>query len=132
MVGLANSIIKRNREGKVSYPIVIAGHSVGGQEAPQFANALAKAGIPVALVIGVDPGFAPPPTFNAGSPRVIELLDQGQRPLTIPTAPAADFSGSITNINIRDFGSTVDHVGIDKDPKVQSRIISNVLAVVGR
>ena len=129
--GLANSIIKRNREGKVSYPIVIAGHSVGGQEAPQFANALAKAGIPVALVIGVDPGFAPPPTFNAGSPRVINYWIKGSARGHTYRA-GGGFSGSITNINIRDFGSTVDHVGIDKDPKVQSRIISNVLAVVGR
>ena len=128
--GLANSIIKRNREGKVSYPIVIAGHSVGGQEAPQFANALAKAGIPVALVIGVDPGFAPPPTFNAGSPRVINYWIKGSARGN-PYRAGGGFSGSITNINIRDFGSTVDHVGIDKDPKVQNRIIANVMAVVG-
>ena len=127
--GLASSIIKRAKEGKVSYPIVIAGHSVGGQEAPQFANALAKAGIPVALVIGVDPGFAPPPTFNSGSPRVINYWIKGSARGN-PYRSAGGFRGSIQNIDIRSF-SNADHVGIDKDPKVQNRIIANVMAVVG-
>ena len=58
--GVAADIIRRSKSGKVSYPIVIAGHSVGGQEAPRFSDALSKAGVKVALVIGVDPGFAPP------------------------------------------------------------------------
>ena len=48
--GVARDIIARHKQGRVSFPIVIAGHSVGGQEAPQFADTLARAGVPVALV----------------------------------------------------------------------------------
>src|SRR5690606_277069 len=75
--GVANDIIRRYKAGTASLPIVIAGHSVGGQEAPKFADTLAKAGVPVALVIGVDPGFAPPAPFTAGSPRVVNFWIQG-------------------------------------------------------
>ena len=42
---LAQNIIKRNKRGKVSHPIIIVGHSLGGVEAPNFANALAKGGV---------------------------------------------------------------------------------------
>lgn len=125
--GLARDIIARNKQGRVSYPIIIAGHSVGGQEAPRFADTLAKAGVPVALVVGVDPGFAPPPPFTAGSPRVVNFWIAGSARGN-PYRSAGTFSGSIQNINIRSFGSTVDHVGIDKDPKVQARIVGLVMS----
>lgn len=126
---VANDIIKRSKAGAVSYPIVIAGHSVGGQEAPQFADTLAKAGVPVALVVGVDPGFAAPPPFTAGSPRVVNYWIQGSSRGN-PYRAAGAFGGSIQNIDIRPF-SSADHVGIDKDPAVQSRIISTIMSVVG-
>lgn len=127
--GVARDIIKRYRAGQVSLPIVIAGHSVGGQEAPKFADTLAKAGVPVSLVIGVDPGFAPPPPFTAGSPRVVNFWIAGSARGN-PYRGAGGFGGSIQNINIRSF-SNADHVGIDKDPKVQSRIVSLVMSAVG-
>jgi len=127
---VANDIISRYRAGKVSLPIVIAGHSVGGQEAPQFADKLAKAGVPVALVIGVDPGFAAPPPFTAGSPRVVNFWIQGSA-RGKPYRGAGSFNGSIQNIDIRSF-SNADHVGIDKDSAVQARIVGLVLATVGR
>ncbi len=55
--GLADNIIKRHKQGSVSFPIVIMGHSVGGQEASAMANKLGKAGVPVKLVVGFDPGL---------------------------------------------------------------------------
>ncbi len=127
--GLAKDIIKRSKQGKVSYPIVIAGHSVGGQEAPRFADTLAKAGVPVALVIGIDPGFAPPPPFSAGSPRVVDFWIKGSARGN-PYRSTGGFSGTIENIDIRSF-SNADHVGIDKDPAVQSRIVNLIMASVG-
>jgi hypothetical protein len=126
---VANDIIKRNAQGQVSFPIVIAGHSVGGQEAPQFNDKLWRAGVPVALVIGVDPGFAPPPPFTAGTTRVVDFYI----PNTMrgnPYRSSASFQGTIENRSIRSLGSTVDHVGIDKDPIVQQAIIAEVMAAV--
>jgi hypothetical protein len=129
--GLAQDIIRRNKAGSVSYPIVIMGHSVGGQEAPQMANALAKAGVPVALVVGFDPGFAPPPPFTAGSPRVVNFWIKGSARGN-PYRSAGGFSGSIENIDIRGFAPNVDHVQIDKDSRIQSRAVNLVLATVGK
>ena len=129
--GIANDIIKRAKTGQVSYPIVVAGHSVGGQEAPRFSDKLWQAGIPVALVIGVDPGFAPPPPFHVGSPSVVDFwIPHSARGNPYKAAPG--FQGTIRNVSIRDLGSTVDHVGIDKDPIVQSHIVAEVMAVVAR
>jgi hypothetical protein len=129
--GLADSIIKRNKSGEVSYPIVIMGHSVGGQEAPQMANKLAKAGIPVALVVGFDPGFAPPPPFTAGSPKVVNFWIAGSARGN-PYKASGGFNGSITNIDIKSFAPGVDHVAIDKDSRIQQRAVSLVLAAVGK
>jgi len=126
--GVARSIISRNKSGRVSYPIVIVGHSVGGQEAPRFSDTLAKAGIPVALVVGVDPGWSAPPKFTAGSPRVVNYWVGGTSRGN-PYRSGGSFSGSIQNIDIRSF-SKADHVQIDKDPGVQSRIINLILSMI--
>lgn len=127
--GVARDIISRNQQGRVSYPIVIAGHSVGGQEAPRFSDTLSNAGIPVALVVGVDPGWLPPPPFTAGSPRVINYWIEGSARGN-PYKGSGSFSGQITNIDIRAF-SSADHVAIDKDAGVQSRILGNIRSVAG-
>ena len=126
--GIARDIIQRNKSGKVSFPIVIAGHSVGGQEAPQFSDMLAKAGIPVALVIGIDPGWAAPPPFTAGSPRVVNFWVGGTARGN-PYRSTSGFHGNIKNVDIRKF-SDADHVQIDKDPAVQSRIIGLVMSTL--
>jgi hypothetical protein len=127
--GVANDIIKRAKQGRVSYPIVVAGHSVGGQEAPRFSDKLWQAGIPVALAIGVDPGFAPPPKFNVGQTRVVNFWIPGSARGN-PYKSGGAFQGSIRNVSIRDLGSTVDHVGIDKDPIVQRQIVAEVMATL--
>ena len=126
--GLAQSIIKRSKSGNVSYPIIIAGHSVGGQEAPKFSNTLARAGIPVKLVIGIDPGWATPPKFTAGSPRVVDFWVGGTSRGN-PYKSGGSFSGTIQNVDIRSF-SNADHVQIDKDAKVQARILGLVMGAL--
>jgi pimeloyl-ACP methyl ester carboxylesterase len=127
---IARDIVARARQDRVSYPIVIAGHSVGGQEASQFSNYLSKAGVPVALVVGIDPGFAPPAPFSAGAPRVVNFWIAGSARGN-PYRSTAGFSGQIQNIDIKSF-SRADHVGIDKDPAVQARIVGLIASVVGK
>ncbi|MDJ0614861.1 MAG: hypothetical protein QNJ29_14430 [Rhizobiaceae bacterium] len=121
---VASDIIRRAKQKKVSYPIVIAGHSLGGVEAPRFANALGRAGVPVALVIGLDPGFPQPPAFGKGAKRVINYK--------IPSGKnyrrGAGFSGSIKTIDVSKYGT--DHVGIDKNKNVQSLVISQIRKTV--
>ena len=82
--------------------------------------------MPVALVVGVDPGFAAPPPFTAGSPRVVNFWISGSARGN-PYRAGAGFRGRIQNIDIRSF-SDADHVGIDKDPRVQSRIVNLIVS----
>ena len=120
----ATDIIRRAKRKKVSYPIVIVGHSLGGVEAPRFANTLGAAGVPVALVIGLDPGFSDPPPFRKGARRVVNYK--------IPSGKhyrrGAGFKGKITTIDVSKFGA--DHVGIDKNPRVQRLVISRIRKTV--
>ena len=122
---VADDIIRRSKKKKVSYPIVIAGHSLGGVEAPRFANKLGAAGVPVALVIGLDPGFPQPPAFRKGTKRVVNYkIPSGKN-----YRKGSGFSGSITTIDVSKFGT--DHVGIDKNKKVQALVISRIRGAVG-
>ena len=122
--GIAQKIIRRSKQKKVSYPIVIVGHSLGGVEAPDFANTLGAAGVPVALVIGLDPGFRQPNRFGRGTKRVINYK--------IPSGKhyrrGRGFTGKIITIDVSKFG--VDHVGIDKSKSVQRLVIKNIRAQV--
>ena len=128
--GLANDLIKRNGRGAVSYPIVIMGHSVGGQEASKMANKLNKAGVPVKLVVGFDPGFAAPEPFKYGSTRVVNFYIPNQARGN-PYRASTGFGGSINNVNIKAF-TNADHVAIDKDSQVQARALAVVYGAVGR
>ncbi|MGI9352127.1 MAG: lipase family protein [Rhizobiaceae bacterium] len=121
---VANDIIRRAKQKKVSYPIVIAGHSLGGVEAPRFANALGAAGVPVALVIGLDPGFASPPPFQKGVKHVVNYkIPSGQN-----YRRGSGFKGKISTIDVSKYGT--DHVGIDKNKKVQSLVINRIRKTV--
>ena len=124
--GLSRDIIRREKQGKVSHPIVIVGHSLGGVEAPIFANALAQGGVKVGLVIGLDPGFKEPVAFGPKIQQVVNYkIPSGQN-----YRRGSGFKGSIRTINVSKYG--VDHVGIDKSPQVQHQVMSRIRRKVGK
>jgi len=121
---ISQDIIARNKRGKVSYPIIIAGHSLGGVEAASFANALGGAGVKVSLVIGLDPGFASPKPLGPGIVQVVNYkIPSGKN-----YRAGRGFKGKITTIDVSKFGA--DHVGIDKNKKVQRLVIARISARV--
>lgn len=116
----ASDIIRRSKSKRVSYPIVIVGHSLGGVEAVRFANYLGANGVKTDLVIGLDPGFPQPPAFTKGARQVINYkLPEGKR-----YRSGSGFKGKISTINASKFGT--DHVGIDKNSRVQAEVISRI------
>ncbi len=123
---IAQRIIRRHKRGSVSHPIIIVGHSVGGVEAPSFANALGRAGVKVSLVIGLDPGFSTPVRFGRNISQVVNYK--------IPSGKhyrrGKGFTGSIRTIDVSRYG--VDHVGIDKNRQVQNLVISRIRSRVGK
>ncbi len=124
--GLAQNIINRNKRGQVSHPIIIVGHSLGGVDAPNFANALGRKGVKVGLVIGLDPGFSTPAPFGPNVKQVVNYkIPSGQY-----YRSGRGFTGSIRTIDVSRYG--VDHVGIDKSPQVQNLVISRIRSKVGK
>ena len=123
---VTSDILARAKRKQVSYPIVVAGHSLGGLDAVRFANRLGRSGVPVALVIGLDPGFPQPTAFTKGAKRVVNyVLPGGKR-----YRKGAGFNGSIQHINVSKYGT--DHVGIDKNRQIQSLVISRIRKTVGK
>jgi len=121
---IANDIIRRSKQGKVSYPIVIVGHSLGGVEAARFANTLGKAGIKTDLLIGLDPGFPQPPALTRGAVQVVNYkIPSGKN-----YRKGAGFRGRITTIDVSKYGT--DHVGIDKNKSVQDLVIRKIRSKV--
>jgi len=121
---MADDIIIRSKRKKVSYPIVIAGHSLGGVEAPRMANYLGSNGVRVALVIGLDPGFPQPPAFGRGARRVINYKIPSGRYYR----KGRGFRGSIQTVDVSRYGT--DHVGIDENRQIQRMVISQIRRVV--
>ncbi len=121
---VAEDIIRRSKSKKVSYPIVIVGHSLGGVEAARFANTLGRAGVKTDLLIGLDPGFPQPPALTRGAVQVINYK--------IPSGKnyrrGAGFNGKITTIDVSKYGT--DHVGIDKNRSVQNLVIGKIRSKV--
>lgn len=121
---VAKDIIRRSKQKKVSYPIVIVGHSLGGVEAVRFANTLGRAGVRTDLLIGLDPGFPKPPALTKGALQVINYK--------IPSGKhyrrGSGFKGKITTVDVSKFGT--DHVGIDKNRSVQNLVIGKIRAKV--
>ena len=117
---IAEDIIRRSKQKKVSYPIIIVGHSLGGVEAARFANTLGRAGVKTDLLIGLDPGFPQPPALTKGAVQVVNYK--------IPSGKnyrrGAGFKGKITTIDVSKYGT--DHVGIDKNRSVQNLVIGKI------
>jgi len=75
-------------------------------------------------VIGLDPGFPQPVPFTKGANQVVNyVLPGGKR-----YRKGLGFKGSISHINVSKYGT--DHVGIDKNSKVQSLVISRIRKAV--
>jgi len=120
---LADDAAVKYKAGKEG-PIIIIGHSLGADAAMEMAAYLGRKGVPVALVVPFDGTQA-----LSAPPNVARVLNLTQRDYAY-TRPGPGFHGSLTNIDLRSDHS-IDHLNIDKSPRLHSRVIGEVLAVVG-
>jgi hypothetical protein len=106
-------------------PIVLIGHSLGAGAAVSVARQLNNAGIPVALLVLLDPvsGEAVPP--NVG--RAVNLYVSGGMGTQVGAAPG--FRGSLSNMDYR--GAGMDHMSIQAADSVHRQIIGYVHGVAG-
>jgi hypothetical protein len=121
---VAKDILKRSKEKKVSYPIVVLGHSWGADAVADFANYLGENGISTDLVIGFDPTGTR--IFTKGAKRVINYRC-GQ---TGQYRKGPGFRGSLSQVEAENYGA--NHFNIEQVSAVQALALKEVLAKVGR
>ncbi|WP_139251531.1 alpha/beta fold hydrolase [Kaistia soli] len=111
-------------------PIVIIGHSLGGNAALQASYVLGQHGVPVDLVVTVDPTSSRPISDKVKRYLNIYMANDG-----LGAALAAKGTG-VDNDNIRDNPDLnrpgVNHFTMDENPIVQQQIMTAVLKALGR
>jgi hypothetical protein len=111
---------KAGKEG----PIILIGHSLGADAVMEMAAYLGRKGIPVALVVPFDGTQS-----FAASENVARVLNLTQRDYAYMRR-GPGFHGTLANIDVSSDPS-IDHINIDKSPRLHARVVSEVLAVVG-
>ena len=118
---LADSAAANYKAGKEG-PIILIGHSLGADAVMEMAAYLGKRGVPVALVVPFDGTGA-----YAASANVARVLNLSQH-YWMSRGPG--FHGSLINVDLRG-DPNIDHLNIDKSPRLHARVIAEVLAIVG-
>lgn len=119
---LADEAIDDYRYGRVD-KIIIMGHSAGATNAVDMANKIGNAGVPVALVVALDPSMRATVTSSNVRWVVNLFLPSGMYGLRINRSP--DYTGKVENIELT--GALIDHVTLDKDAGIQDRSIGYAL-----
>lgn len=111
---VTRKIISNYKTGKISGPVDIIGHSLGANSARNQANALGNAGVPVGLVVMLDPTYTGRLKYGKGF--AFLSRDFRAKPVhgaTIYTRP------------------DLDHMGLTTDPKVISFIKKHLTPIEG-
>lgn len=131
VVYLANQIARDYRaDPAANGPIILVGHSTGGDAIIGIAHRLKAAGIPVALAFGFDPT-----RITASVPSNVELfvnLYQGYNVIGGGAVQAApDFRGRLINVDLRERREII-HITLDKNDAIHDLIVRKVGAVAER
>lgn len=117
----ADDIIARDKKGDVSYPVIIMGHSLGGNDASKMATYLGARGVKVDYVVAFDPTEPGYVGKNVG--KVVNYyLPNGKNRIRA----SKGFRGKLHNINVSDYPD-IAHTNVEKNPKLQARVIDNVV-----
>lgn len=119
----AEDIVERARRKEVSYPIIIMGHSLGGNEAPKMANYLGARGIKTSLVVAFDPTEPQVVGRNVGT--VINYyLPNGRNTFR----KTSGFKGSLQNVNVSHIPN-IEHTNVEKNTDLQNKSINRALKI---
>ena len=91
---IAETIKARYRTQPEREPIIIVGYSMGGNDAVQLSRALATAGIPVDLLVTLDPTVPPPVPSNVA--RAVDLYQTRAGFRGVPLTPDPGFRGGLS------------------------------------
>jgi hypothetical protein len=111
---------KAGKEG----PVILIGHSLGADAVMDMAAYLGRKGVPVALVVPFDGTKS-----LAASDNVARVLNLTQRDYAYVRG-GPGFHGTLSNVDVSS-DSSIDHITIDKSPRLHARVVAEVLAVIG-
>ncbi len=121
---LANNIIARNKKKQVSYPVVIMGHSLGGNASALMAKYLGENNIKVQYVVAFDPTITTYVGKNVN--RVINFyLPNDANSNIIKKGPG--FRGALKNISVKGVRG-LKHTTIEKDSNFHNQVINRTLS----
>jgi pimeloyl-ACP methyl ester carboxylesterase len=133
-IGIAATVYGHEEEGTVAadalqqyqaggaHPIILVGHSLGAGAAVSVARRLGNSGIPVALVVLLDPVSSGAVPSNVG--RAINFYVSGGLGTTVQAE--AGFRGSVANMDFKNAG--MDHMSIQAADPIHRQIIGYILA----
>ena len=120
---LADQAAARYKAGTEG-PIIIIGHSLGADAVMEMSAYLGAKGVPVALAVPFDGTQS-----FAASGNIQRLLNLTQRSYAYMRR-GPSFKGTLVNFDVSSDPS-IDHLNIDKSPRLHAKVIGEVLAVVG-
>jgi hypothetical protein len=120
---LADQAAARYKAGQEG-PIIIIGHSLGADAVMEMSAYLGQKGVPVALAVPFDGTQS-----FAASSNIQRVLNLTQRDYAYMRR-GPGFKGTLVNLDVSSDPS-IDHLNIDKSPRLHARVISEVLAIIG-
>jgi LysM repeat protein len=106
------------------FPIILIGHSMGGRCALQFSEALKDEGIPVSLVVSIDPAHLSP-DVPSNVERFINIFLSKDVLGGGNIQPSKDFAGHFASYDLNEH-SEVIHINIDKMDLIHQQIVSKI------
>jgi hypothetical protein len=119
----AISDILRERAAGKAGPLVLVGHSQGGNNVIDMARALAAHKVRVDLLVTLDPLMQNPVPAN-----VVRAINYYSLPWGSALAADPGFHGRLANIDVAN-DPTIFHISIDKSARIHSDISREVLAL---
>jgi hypothetical protein len=123
---LAGEIIAKHR--RAPEPVVLIGHSSGGDAAISIAQRLRAANIPVALMFGFDPT----PIAGRVPDNVGVFINLYQKTNLIgggEAVGASGFRGRIVNVDLRERREII-HITLDKSPVLHALVAGKIVAIL--
>jgi hypothetical protein len=111
-------------------PISVVGHSIGGDAAVEFAEALGAAHVPVALLVTYDPNRSAG-TVPGNVERYIDLYQSSNILGGGDLAPGRGFHGHYAAFNLNNRAEII-HVNMDKFEGIQAQLASKIRSAGAR
>jgi len=119
----AVSDILRDRAAGNVGPLILVGHSQGGNDAIEIARALQISHVPVDLVVTLAPYMPKPIPANVG--RAINYYQAGG--WGSPLTPESGFPGKLSNFDLAG-DPTIFHFNIDNNDRIHAEILREIQA----